>query len=272
MSTGVLNEYTFSLPGGLMLQPNHTLSRASLRPLSGRDEEWLARHRNAPNAIRVTWLLTQCLLTLDDSPVNREHVQRMLVGDREFLMLQLRRITLGDCVQAVVVCPECDKKMDVDFRLDQVPVQSRPQTEGVFTMELSGRNVRFRLPNGGDQEAVVQHDNVIDALLGRCLIDDAAKPLSGEEREALIAEMERLAPQINVELDLTCPECSHAFVLPFDPAAFFLEEVAVKGDELLHEVHALAFYYHWSEGEILSLERRRRRAYLALLHEALRQD
>ena len=213
-----------------MLQPNHTLSRASLRPLSGRDEEWLARHRNTPNAIRVSWLLTQCLLALDDSPVNCELVQRMLVGDREFLMMQLRRITLGDRVQAVVACPECKQARWMwIFGLDQVPVQLRPQTEGNFTVELSGRTVRFRLPNGGDQEAVVQHENAMDALLDRCLIDDGATPLSGEEREALIAEMERLAPQMDVELDLTCPECSHAFVLPFDPAAFFLDEVAVEG-------------------------------------------
>ena len=255
-----------------MLQPNHILSRASLRPLSGRDEEWLARHRDLPSAVRVTWLLNQCLVELDGATASGELVQRMLVGDREFLMMQLRRITLGDRVQAVITCPECGNKMDVDFRLDEVPVQPRPQKQSTISLELSGRTVRFRLPNGGDQEAVVHHENAGEALLDRCVEDDGGQPLSSGEREAVVAEMEQLAPQVDVELDLTCPECSHAFLLPFDVTAFFLDEVAVKADELLHEVHALAFYYHWSESEILSLERRRRRAYLALLHEALRQD
>ena len=255
-----------------MLQPNHKLSRASLRPLSGRDEEWLARHRNTPNAVRVTWLLNGCLLTLDDAPVDGACVQQMLVGDREFLMLQLRRMTFGDHVQAVVNCPVCGSKMDVDFRLDLVPVQARQQSEATFTMEISGRRVRFRLPNGGDQEAVIQQEKAVDALLDRCIVDDGAQPLSGEDREALIAEMERLAPHVDVELELACPECSHEFMLPFDTTSFFFEEMAVKSDELLREVHALAFYYHWSESEILGLERRRRRAYLALLNEALRQD
>lgn len=255
-----------------MLEPNHMLSRVSLRPLSGRDEEWLARHRNTPNAVRVTWLLNRCLLTLDDAPVDGECVQQMLVGDREFLMMQLRRMTFGDHVQAVVNCPACGNKMDTDFRLDQVPVQARPQNKAFFTMEISGRTVRFRLPNGGDQEAVIHQGNPVDALLDRCVVGDGVQPLSGEDREALIVEMERLAPQVDVELDLTCPECTHEFMLPFDTTSFFFEEMAVKSDELLHEVHALAFYYHWSESEILSLERRRRRAYLALLNEALRQD
>jgi hypothetical protein len=184
----------------------------------------------------------------------------------------LRRMTLGDHVQAVVNCPECGNKMDADFRLDQVPVQARPQNETFFTMENCGRSVRFRLPNGGDQEAVICQERPVDALLDRCIVDHGAQALSGEDREALIAEMERLAPQVDVELDLTCPECSHEFMLPFDTTSFFFEEMAVKSDELLREVHALAFYYHWSESEILGLERRRRRAYLALLNEALRQD
>jgi hypothetical protein len=272
MTTGAFNENTVLLPGGLMLQPNQTLSRASLRPLSGRDEEWLARHRDSPSAIRVTWLLNQCLVALDGVPVSSELVQRMLVGDREFLMLQLRRITLGDNVQAVVNCPTCGNKMDVDFRLDEIPVHAQRQKQANFTLELSERTVRFRLPTGGDQEAVVHLENAVEALVDRCVEDDGGTPLSSGECEALGVEMGQLAPQVDVELDLTCPECSHSFILPFDMTAFFLDEVAVKANELLQEVHALASYYHWSESDILSLERGRRRAYLALLHEALRRD
>jgi hypothetical protein len=119
---------------------------------------------------------------------------------------------------------------------------------------------------------VANLENAAEELLDRCVVDDGGQKLSSRDREELVVEMEQLAPQIDVELDLTCPECSHEFELPFDITAFFFDEVAVKADELLHEVHALAFHYHWSESEILSLERRRRRAYLALLHEALRQD
>jgi len=272
MITEPLHDNTFTLPGGLMLQSHQMLSRASLRPLSGRDEEWLARHRNMPSSVRVSWLLNQCLLALDDYPVNCELVRQMLVGDREFLIMQLRRITLGDHVQAVVNCPACNNKMDVDFRLDAVSVQARPQTDASFTLGLRGRTVRFRLPNGGDQEAAALDPDPVEVLLSRCVIENGDQPLCSDEREALIDEIERLAPQMDVELDLACPECSHQFTQTFDTTAFFFDEVAVKAEELLHEVHTLAFYYHWSESEILGLERRRRRAYLALLHEALRHD
>ena len=38
-------------------------------------------------------------------------------------MLQLRRMTLGDHFRAVIVCPACDAKMDVDFEAEEVPIE-----------------------------------------------------------------------------------------------------------------------------------------------------
>jgi hypothetical protein len=274
MNTGYLTETIFSLPGGLMLQQDQLLNTACLRPLSGREEDWLAHHQAYPNAARVSWLLNACLVSLGHRQVDSDMVRRLLVGDRDYLMLQLRRLTLGDQVQAVVPCPACEQKMDVDFRLSDVPVEYRPQHVPAHTLELSDRLISFRLPTGGDQEAVLglEGDAAVEELLNRCILDDGDNPLSVEERQAVIAEMERLAPQVDLELDLTCPECAERFLLPFDTTAFFFEEMASKGNALLHEVHALAFYYHWSETEILKLDRHRRRAYLSLLNDSLRQD
>jgi hypothetical protein len=41
--------------------------------------------------------------------------------------------------------------------------------------------------------------------------------------------------------------------------------VTTHARRLLREVHELARAYHWSEADILRLDRRRRRRYLALL-------
>jgi len=82
--------------------------------------------------------------------------------------------------------------------------------------------------------------------------------------------MDRLAPQIDLELELVCPECGHEFVVPFDITQFFLSEMRTDRQQLAREVHHLAFHYHWSETEILSLTRSRRHMYLSLLSETLR--
>jgi hypothetical protein len=140
--------------------------------------------------------------------------------------------------------------------------------------ERAERAIQFRLPSGADQEAVLgmQLSAAVDTLLSRCILNDEGMPLSPEERKAVVDLMEQLAPQLEVELDLTCPECSHTFLAPFDTTTFFFHEMQINGDQLLREVHLLALYYHWSEAEILSLSRDRRRVYLGLLSDAVRQD
>jgi hypothetical protein len=269
----------FRLSGGLIAGENRRLSEVELRPLTGYEEEWLARHPQAPNALVVTHLLSACLVRIDDMTPSSDIVRRFLVGDRDYLMLQLRHLTLGDEFQAVFLCPACHAKMDVTIQAGEIPVERRPQTAACYTLELpatgpAGRAVRFRLPTGADQEAVLGMDlqSSVAALLNRCILDDGGAALSSEEREAVVEAMDQLAPQLEVELDLTCPECAHAFLAPFDPITFFFQEMRINGDQLLREIHFLALYYHWSEAEILGLRRDRRRAYLSLLSDALRRD
>ena len=46
------------------------LRQASLRPLTGREEDWLAQSRNLPHAVKVTRLLSECVLSIEGAPVN----------------------------------------------------------------------------------------------------------------------------------------------------------------------------------------------------------
>jgi hypothetical protein len=263
------------LPGGLVLDDGEVVDCAELRPLTGREEEWLARNPDVPSALAVTKLLSGCLLRLGNAAPPDDVARRLLVGDRDFLMLQLRAITLGDEFQPIVHCAECNQKMDISFKTNDVPVERRPQTATLHTLVLSGRGrrkrtVRFRLPTGADQEAVLalEPEDAVNTLLDRCLIDKP-RSLGAHERTAIIDAMGAFAPKVELELDLQCLECKYAFVTPFDTTAFFLTEMRSNEHQLLKEFHGLAFYYHWSEAEILNLDRGRRRAYLSLLSDEL---
>jgi hypothetical protein len=264
------------LPGGLVLDDGRRLGRAELRPLTGREEELVTRHADTPIATITTRILSACFVRLDNEPVDTDLISKLLVGDRDFLILQLRRMTLGEHFAAVISCQGCKRAMDVDFVAQDISVESRPQNATVYSWQRNNLRppVRFRLPNGADQEAIVDlstHE-AVDMLLTRCVIDDGGVALTLEEREAVITEMDRLAPQIDLELDLDCPECGHSFTTPFDCTAFFFSEIRAQSRQLMREVHYLALYYHWSEAEILGLQRDRRREYLALLNETLRPN
>ena len=251
---------------------------AELRPLSGHEEDWLARHPAAPSATAVTELLSRCLVSVAGRQVDRERVRELLVGDRDALMLALRRLTFGDTIQAVVVCPTCAEKMDVTFRTDNVGLEAdEAQVQPSYSMLLGQppavREIRYRLPTGADQEAVLglAAEAARGKLFERCVLSDGGIALDTAEQEAVELAMERAAPRIDLDLDLACPSCGAAFTLGFDTTAFFLQELRNGARALLREFHSLAFHYHWSEPEILALDRRRRRAYLSLLTDQLSQ-
>jgi hypothetical protein len=122
----------------------------------------------------------------------------------------------------------------------------------------------------------VDPDAAVDHLLARCVrrIGDGGgtgeasiERLTADARQEIGGVMGHLAPQVAMELDLTCPECQTSFVANFDFTAFFLAEMRGNLYWLEREVHLLARYYHWSEREILSLPRKKRRRYIQLLQE-----
>jgi hypothetical protein len=274
MSATQLADGVCDLPGGLVLDDGRRLGRAELRPLTGREEEWLTQHAGMASAHLATKLLSACFVRLEEEPVNPEIIDKLLVGDRDYLILQLRRMTLGDRFAAVFSCPACKRAMDVEFLAQDISIEPRLQNTVAYTWasDDAQRVVRYRLPNGADQEAVadLRAGDAVEALLARCLIDDDGTPLSNEERVAVIAEMDARAPQIDLELELNCPECGHSFTTPFDCTSFFFSEIRAQSRHLIREVHYLALHYHWSEAEILNLQRDRRRRYLALLTEDIK--
>ena len=290
---------SFLLPGGYVDADCELLREVEIAALSGRDEELISLRQPISDPALLTVLLSRCVLRLGPvSPVSEHLARRLLVADRQFLLLKLRQMTFGDHVQATVECPSepCRKKVDIDFFLHDIPVRESVEKGPLYTRELSSeaafsnehgeryREVVFRLPNGEDQEAIahVVEENEVTALallLARCIrrLGQLHEPgpeviarLSSLARAEIERHMEDAAPQIDLTLAAHCPECDREFVIPFDLQAFFLAESQKSRELLYHEVHYLAYHYHWSEQEIMALSREKRRKYIALLADELR--
>jgi len=279
-----------TLPGGYWL--DGTCHReARLRPVSGSDEDFLlgAGDLLLP-AQRTTALLARCLERLDSaSNVTEEAVRGLTVGDREALLLHLRRLTLGDRMLGVVDCPapDCGEKMDLDLRVSDLLIPSYDHCLRSYELEVtvngSDYRVRFRLPTGVDQEDVANlaHTDLqaaADRLLRRCVesvVEEDGRPAETLPRavaDRVSETMSELDPQAELTLSLSCPTCNHAFLAPFDIAAYFFQELDARVKRLYREVHLLAFYYHWSEAEIINMPDRKRRLYLDLLEETLAEE
>jgi len=278
------------LPLGYWIEEKHRRN-STLRAMHGADEVFLSEMgQSLPPAQWTTSLLGRCIVELDG--IGRPDlgaVRNLTIGDREALLLQLRRLTFGDSVPLVLTCPEtaCKSKMDLTLSTRNLLVAPYPSPqqrhEAVVAEDGYSYRVRFRLPTGGDQEATAPlglrdpqaaERQLLDRCIESIVLEDGDRALDEMPfavRQELPGVMLELDPQAEVSLQTHCSSCGSSFVTLFDAGSFVRQELAASLTKLYKEVHMLAYYYHWSESEILHATARRRRAYLEILDEALRQ-
>lgn len=260
---------------------------AWVRPLTGRDEEDLLAAAAATLPERASALIARCVGGLGPlDALTEAHAAQLTVGDREALLLALRRVTLGERLQCVLDCAACSQAMDIDLAIGALLVAPGAAPSPIYQEAIGAPDgdwhVRYRLPIGADQIAIARActeapDCGARELLERCVLD-AVSPtgmatdpgaLPEAVADALGERMAALDPQAEIALELACPECrtrSHAVL---DAADLLFRELAARGAGLYREVHRLALHYHWSERDILALPHGKRRRYLALLADTL---
>ena len=294
-----MDEITCWLPGGYAGRGGGELHReVELIPLCGRDEELLAGSaKSGGSASLVTAILSRCVRRIGSiAPVTHDVARALLVADRQYLLLKLREATFGPRVLATIPCPwpDCGKKVDIDFRIGDIPVRESETKDLVHTIELSSeaaytgadgaprQTISFRLPNGEDQEMIApllagNEAEALAALLARCLERDddgrdggAIVPLlSPAARFEIEGAMRRIAPAVELTMETDCPECGREFSVPFDLQDFFFGELRISRDLLYREVHYLAYHYHWSEREIMEMPRSKRRSFIEILADEI---
>ena len=249
------------------------MRQTHLRPLSAQDQiEFLDRDPGTiPAARMVTGLLSKC------AGLSEEEAAGLTAGQREALLLELRALTFGDRMACLLRCPNsgCGQKLDLDLRVSQLILDSKAVPGEIYEAAVDGWRVKFRLPDGGDQEAVAQtaygdEQRALQVLLARCLqaVEHEGSPsreIPAALAERISAKMAELDPQAEIALDAVCPACGRTFRTILDTATFFFTEIASHARALLGEVHVLAAVYHWSEAAILAMPERRRRRYLDLV-------
>jgi hypothetical protein len=232
---------------------------------------------------RYTRLLVHCVLGLAE-----DDIDRLSVGDRETLLLHVRRLTFGDRMDCVLLCPGCGERMDFQLQIQSLLARTDASQSAHYfeeTVEAAGEplRVRFRVPCGADLEDVLRAPgravgDAVNAILARCVEwvqhSDAVRTAIPMDQwpaglAARISErMSELDPQAETTLRLICPACQHAFAAFFDIGDYFFRELKSREHRRYREVHQLALAYHWSEADILSMSPRKRQLYLDLISES----
>jgi hypothetical protein len=147
-----------NLPAGLFYN-GKTYKTATVRELTGADEEALARAIKSNNSFHfIDTLLQRGVVSVGDAPATPDMLSKMLLGDRDELLIAIRCATYGDdFVLEGWVCPHCGGQTDVKFSLatsiERIPLVS---ADGEPTFEIGlrrGATATVRFPTGEDQLA-----------------------------------------------------------------------------------------------------------------------
>lgn len=193
---------------------------------------------------------------------------RLPLDERDHLLLELRVLTFGPRLQAVVGCPVCSEWLELELptaALLQAPTSLTAGAE--VELHVDGVPVRARVPNSEDLLAAwAGAGGQLDAvarLLERCVAADGE--LSLEQRQRALDELAERLPHVEVAFELACTACGHEFREPFEAGEYLWTEIRAQARRLLLDVHVLASAYGWRETDVLAMSSTRRQAYLSMV-------
>jgi hypothetical protein len=194
------------------------------------------------------------------------------IGERDRRLLSLREQLFGERLEALATCPNCAERLELGFSTRDLCTPASAIREPL-PIDIDGYQVKCRLPTSADllEAAGSASSDARELLMQRCVtaarhgatVEPAGLPPA--VLQAAMAEMLDADPQAEIRVALDCPACGHQWGMDFDVLSYLWSEIDDWAPRLLHEVHALAYAYGWSERDILTMSAWRRRRYLDML-------
>ncbi|MFT6925772.1 MAG: hypothetical protein ACJAZP_001361 [Psychromonas sp.] len=267
------------LPGGLLLDGE--LHRSfEFAPITGMLEREIAESGLGMHSLarQVTNILAYALDNVAGQRVTKKMIRMLSSGDREFLILYLHSLLEPDPRWITRRCAECDQPVQFQIDAAALPVKSAGEKYPQTALKLSFCDAQMRVPIGTDEEALADncedHDSAMSMLLKRLLtlgdencLDQAIAydRLTTSDLLMIDRVLDQMSPQISRSVNITCPYCLTEQLQSIDNYEWIIHE----NSSLDEQIHTLAFYYHWSEKEILSLPKKRRSQYVTLIERNL---
>lgn len=243
-ATDVGEEKVYSLLAGYTDNDGITHDTFTLREMTGADEEYVNRSDIKSNGAKVsTALLARCVTsigTLTRKSVGgpkewEDIIKHLYVGDRDVMLLELRRLSIGEEIEVTHTCPnpDCKAKLNTVANIDELEIT---EFNGIkeIPFELPKGFVDkkgnlhktgvMRRPNGLDGELLtpIAKNNMAKAetaLLTRlCKFDDGVyvddsvmANLSVKDRNYLQKQLNDNFFGVNMSVDVMCDRCGESF-------------------------------------------------------------
>ncbi len=243
--TPVIGGTILSLPCGYV-RDGILYKEVEIVPMTGLTRKAIARDDTRNNATRVSdIIISHCLKRIGPfTSITSKVLADLVIGDRDFLILEIRRVSMGNAITTNLVCGECKAKIDASFKISDLKVirvyegDEKPVIEDgniVFALDTTKFKARCRFPKGSDQALIMMDaaKNPVAASYGlytACLLqwNDKKGPFETLFFESLpldvIDEFEEkfmaVQPGPVMSQDASCPSCGASVDFTFRGSDF----------------------------------------------------
>ncbi len=236
------------------------------RELCGIDEEAIGD----AGLLSTISFLDKLIVDKNCKPLELGVVKKLVTADRDRLLVLIYTSLYGDKIESTLTCNKCDAPFDLNFSLkglvqhldEQIDLEDIQQQDKAYYQLPDG--IQFRLPTGEDEYQLfgLSRGDAANKLLKNCILTKGKEADLSELQKA----MEKVAPMVSTKLAAVCVECNHQQEVHFDIQTYLMTALKKEQPLLSKEVHRIAKAYGWGLKEILSLTRKQRRNYYALIN------
>ena len=224
------------LPGGF-IDGGTLVTTVEVRELNGMDEEAIAKASNTGKALNT--LLQRGLVKIGSRPATTDDLDLLLSGDRDAILIGIRRITFGKTLDTTVFCPSCNAKQDVSIDLkDDIPMSKLedPIADRAWHIKTKNGVVAVALPTGITQKRLMENSDKTSAELSTILLSGCVQSVNGEPslgastvlnlgiavRAQIVDEIMARTPGPRLgEVSKVCKACGESMSLPLSLVDLF---------------------------------------------------
>tara|TARA_R100000808_G_C2154831_1_gene166246 strand:- start:9046 stop:9888 length:843 start_codon:yes stop_codon:yes gene_type:complete len=224
------------LPSGGQLygedHPLHNVDTVEIRHMTAKEEDILTSETLLKRGMAIDRLVESVMV---DKSIKTED---LLIGDKNAILLAARITGFGPQYEVGVTCPSCDTAQEQLFDLSEISQKKRSlrgvktTDDGTYTFKLPKTkiNIEVRLLTSRDERELSRQlearkkqrlpENTATTLLSAIIVsangvDDRAQltklvemmPL--QDSKHIRTVYDRIKPDIDMEFDFTCTNCSH---------------------------------------------------------------
>lgn len=220
-----------ALPGGFINREGSLVKYAEVRELNGMDEEAIAKAGSSSRALLV--MLQRGLVSIGTEEANKQDLDNLLSGDRDAILIGIRKVTFGSSADFSLTCPYCRTDLDVSVDLENdIPYRDLEDPINGRTFEYESKKhgiIKVTLPTGATQRKLMENTDKTVAELNTILLSGCVESVNGTasmgaitvlklgmaDREAIVTEIIKRNPGPRLgEVTTHCEACGEEVPMP----------------------------------------------------------